>query len=286
MKNIFKKSDLPLIDKAVHSKDAYRDQVDLYYKIRVEEGFVRHIATEVMLLERAAVMGDGYAVWELAQHYYYDESVRCIPIALSWWKRAILMGNTAACDRYREHREYILSMINSYSEGMSDYADLELRLAMLAEIYLFELGTVDWKRIADSERLDRVRRLADACVPLLGVKFTGIEAISNLTFAEPGGKPYIVHALAYPDHHIALCREMMADAERLVAVIFHELGHFVCFRAMGDSAYAEKWGLTPERIASWHRGDMGYEVKTSEEDPDTLSYGVYTHWAILFAEKK
>lgn len=286
MKNIFKKSDLSLIDTAVHNRDAAKEHIDLYYKIRVEDGFVRHIATEVLLLEHAAMTGDGFAIWELAQHYYYDQSVRNIPIALSWWKRAILMGNDAARDRYREHREYILSVIHSYSEGMSEYADLELRLAMLAEIYLFELGTVDWKKLSDSERLDRVRMLARACVPLLDVKFTGIEAISNLTFTDDAGRTYPVHALAHPDHHISLCREMMCDAERLIAVIFHELGHFVCFRAMGDAAYARKWGLTPERIASWHRGDMGYDVKTSEEDPDTLSYGVYTHWAILFADRK
>ncbi len=286
MKNIFKKSDLPLIDRAVHNNDAGREQVDLYYKIRVEDGFVRHISTEVLLLERAAVMGDGYAVWELAQHYYYDESVRCIPIALSWWKRAILMGNAAAKERYREHREYILSMILEYREGMSEYADLELRLAMLAEIYLFELGTVDWKRLSDSERLDRVKRLVYASVPLLDVRFTGVESIAGLTFTDKSGRTFTVDALAHPDNHISLRREMMADGERVIAVIFHELGHLVCFRAMGDSTYAKRWGLTPERIAGWHRGDMGYEVKTNEEDPDTLSYGVYTNWAVLFAERK
>ena len=44
----------------------------------------------------------------------------------------------------------------------------------------------------------------------------------------------------------------------------------------------EIYGVTDERIASWHEGKMGYEVPTSEEDPDTLSYGVYTLWATFF----
>ena len=38
----------------------------------------------------------------------------------------------------------------------------------------------------------------------------------------------------------------------------------------------------PERIKSWHRKDMGLEVITGEEDPDSLSYGVYTTWLIHF----
>ena len=33
-----------------------------------------------------------------------------------------------------------------------------------------------------------------------------------------------------------------------------------------------------------NHGKMGYEVITSEEDPDTLSYGVYTVWASFFLE--
>jgi hypothetical protein len=41
-------------------------------------------------------------------------------------------------------------------------------------------------------------------------------------------------------------------------------------------------GITDQRIKSWENQDMGYEVVTSEEDPDTLSYGVYTLWATFF----
>lgn len=39
---------------------------------------------------------------------------------------------------------------------------------------------------------------------------------------------------------------------------------------------------TPDRIKSWHRGDMGLSVPTGEEDPDPLSYGVCTQWMIHF----
>lgn len=286
MKNIFKKSDLPLIDKAVHNKDALDEQVGLYYKIRVEDGFVRHIATEVILLERAAMMGNGYAIWELAQHYFYDEAVRNLPLSLHWWKKAIVMGNAAAKQRYTELREYLISAIADYKEGFGEYADLELRLAMLTEIYLFELGSLSWQSLSDSERIERINKLAYASAPLLDAPFSGISATPGLTFTE-NGRTYTVDGLAHPDRRaITLRSEMMVNIERVIAVLFHELGHLVCFRAMGDYEYAKKWGLTPERIASWHSGAMGYEVKTSEEDPDSLSYGVYTHWAILFDERK
>ena len=44
----------------------------------------------------------------------------------------------------------------------------------------------------------------------------------------------------------------------------------------------ELYGITDERMDSWRRNEQGYEVPTSEEDPDTLSYGVYLMWGTFF----
>ena len=81
----------------------------------------------------------------------------------------------------------------------------------------------------------------------------------------------------------------MDDYERLIEVIFHEIGHIVCFALQVEKSKGEsdklkkKYGVSDERIDSWDQQIIGYEVVTSEEDPDTLSYGTYTNWAILFA---
>ena len=44
----------------------------------------------------------------------------------------------------------------------------------------------------------------------------------------------------------------------------------------------EIYGITDDRIAAWENNVMGYEVVTFEEDPDTLSYGIYILWATFF----
>ena len=286
MKNPFKKAYLPSIDKAVHYHDALAEQVDLFYKIRTEDGFARHVATEVLMLERAAMLGNTFAVWELAMHYFYDDCIKNVPISLHWWKRAILAGVSDAVYVYKNSREYMIYLINNYKEGLSDYSDMELRLALLTEIYLFELGSLDWKAISNDERMDRIRALCYTAAQILDVPFHGVDAVPGLPYTFPDGHVGPADGLAHPEYKISLRLEMIEDAERLIAVIFHELGHLVCFKAMGDKPYAEKWGLTPERIATWYKDIKGYEVTTEEEDPDTLSYGVYTNWAILFAKRR
>lgn len=286
MKNPFNKADLPMIDRAVHSASAHDDQVNLYYKIRVEDGFVRHISTEVILLERAALAGHGFAIWELAQHYYYDDSVNSLPLALRWWKRANLLKNEAAIRIYRDYRHEIISKIQKYSEGLSEYSDIELRVAMLSEIYLFELGTVDWQALSDRDRMDRINTLTEVLKPILGVHVTYVSDVPGLTYTYPDGSVGPAYGLANQDYHIDICREILWDKEKTLAVLIHELGHYVCHRASYDTEYAKIYGITKDRVESWGRGDVHNGLTTSEEDPDTLSYGVYTNWAILFADQK
>lgn len=275
-----------MIDRAVHSASAHDDQVNLYYKIRVEDGFVRHISTEVILLERAALAGHGWAIWELAQHYYYDDSVNSLPLALRWWKRANLLKNEAAIRIYRDYRHEIISKIQKYSEGLSEYSDIELRIAMLAEIYLFELGTVDWSAMSDGERMEKVRAFTAAVEPILDIHVSYVRDVPGLTFTYSDGRVVPALGLFHPDYHIDICREILYDKEKTLAVIVHELGHYVCHHASYDTEYAKIYGITKERVASWGRGDVHNGLTTSEEDPDTLSYGVYTNWAILFADQK
>ena len=96
----------------------------------------------------------------------------------------------------------------------------------------------------------------------------------------------IVDGLAHWDYRISIRQEILDDFERLIEVLFHELGHMVAFEIIRNTENSnnlkEIYGITDERIASWNKQEMGYEVVTSEEDPDTLSYGVYTLWATFF----
>ena len=97
----------------------------------------------------------------------------------------------------------------------------------------------------------------------------------------------MVDGLAGWDWKITVREELLSDFERLIEVLFHELGHIVTFEIRKRSEEGEHlkgvFGISDERIRSWEQNEMGYEVVTAEEDPDTLSYGVYTLWAAFFA---
>ena len=286
MKNPFDKADLPMIDRAVHTATAHDDQLNLYYKMRLENGYARHVSTEVILLERAALSGHMWAIWELIKHYYFEEAVKSLPLALHWWKRANLAKHDTALSVYRDYRQEIISKIHDYREGLSEYADVELRVAMLAEIYLFELGAIDWSALSDGERMERINTLTEVIKPILGVYVTYVSDVPGLTYTYPDGSVGPAYGLANQDYHIDICREILWDKEKTLAVLIHELGHYVCHRASYDGEYAKIYGITKDRVESWGRGDVHNGITTSEEDPDTLSYGVYTNWAILFADQK
>ena len=289
MKNIFLKSNLPLIDEAVHTATDACKMYDLYHKMRCEEGLNRHIASEIVLLERAAALGNRAAMCELARHYFFDYGTDHIPYAMTWWRRANLFGVEPALSEYREKREEFLHRASEYGERFSYFANLLMRCAMLTEIHLFDLGLVDWSHLTNEERMERINTLSAAVAPLLMIDAPEMKAVANLTYTDKG-EVRRAQGMAHYEGWIDLDLDMLADRERTIAVIFHELGHFVCFRAMAGNEDArrvmEAYGLSEGRVNSWKHGEMGIEVPTSEEDPDTLSYGVYTNWAVLFADPR
>ena len=288
MKTIFKKAHLPLIDQAVHHHSDTHATYALYHKMRCEDGLDRAIASEILLLTRGAERGDPNAMVELARHYFYDYDTSHIPYALSWWRRAILTGSDIAVGEWHQHRGEFLRRISAYAEGRSAFTDIVMRCAMLTEYYLFDLGLVDWTQLDTEARLSRTRALVQAVAPVLGINAPTIDFVPGLTFTDEKGNTMTAYGLAHPRGHIDILLDMASEREWLIQVLFHEIGHFVCFAAMGNDARAAEirrnYGLTNERIESWNRGDMGIEVPTSQEDPDTLSYAVYTHWAVMFAD--
>ena len=71
-----------------------------------------------------------------------------------------------------------------------------------------------------------------------------------------------------------------------ILIFVHELGHFVVWGMLSQHRpdQMRRFGISDARVQAWKRRDMGMEVPVTEEDPDTLSYGVYTNWMILFGQ--
>jgi len=299
MKTVFLKRHLPLIDKAVHNPSDVHSTNELYCKIRFEDGLDRQIANEILLLQRGAFAGNGYAMLELARHYYYDDcGPHSLPQAISWWQKAILLNEGGAIWDIENTGGEIYGRILSYSAMPSEFANIVMKCALLTEWYLTDLGRTDWSTLTDDERVRRCINLTNAVVPILHIPDVEVKAISNLDFTWEDGRVTLVDGLAHPrvkevngvtlpDRRIDLRREMLCDYERLVAVLFHELGHVVVHSIWQgfdtDGKLQKIYGITEDRKTSWYEKRMGYEVETGEEDPDTLSYGVYTNWAVLFA---
>lgn len=288
MKNVFKKSYLPLIDRAVHHPTDADAAYSLYFKMRTEDGLDRLVAPEVLLLTRAAERGDARAISELARHYYFDYGTEMIPYALSWWRRAILTGSDTVVRELAAHRGEMYRRILAYGEGKSDFGNIVMKCAMLAEYILFEFGLADWARLSNADRLLRCRTLVEVVSPILGIRPPAVNFVRGLSFVDEYGTRKIAYGLANPDWSLDILEDMVDNREWLVQVLFHELGHFVCFSCMGNSDNARRmrkiYGVTEERSIGWNRGDRGIEIRTSEEDPDTLSYSTYTAWAVLFAD--
>lgn len=289
MKTIFKKAYLPMINTAVHNHGDANSSYSLYFKMRTEDGLDRLIAPEILLLTRAAERGDTRAISELARHYYFDYGTEMIPYALSWWRRAILTGSTTAINELRAHRKEFYRRILTYGEGKSPFADIVMKCAMVTEFILFEFGLNDWSRLSNEDRLMRCRMLVGEVAPILGIAPPSLAFVRGLTYVDRNGIRKTAYGLANPRGHIDILEDLVDNREWLIQVLFHELGHFVCYAAMGNSENARRmrsiYGLTEQRIAGWDRGDQGIEVPTSEEDPDTLSYSTYTAWAVLFADE-
>ncbi len=280
MRYIFKKAHLPLLNKVIHGEGSGRDAWTVARLMQDRDGMQHQLPSELIMLERGVAEGDIWSACELARTYFEHGGDLSLPRALSLWKRAAEVGDNGALWDLanRPIRDRILAYRLPSGD---DYTTIQMRCAMLTELHLTGFGTARWCDMTDDERLRRCRALVAECCPVLGIDQIYLFTTPRLTF-----NGNTVDALAYPDGRVELRHELLPDIERTVQLIFHELGHHVAFDMMRGGSKGQRlqqiYGISSERIASWSRGDMGYEVPTSEEDPDTLSYGVYTDWAAYF----
>lgn len=279
MKTIFKKSHLPFLKQVLHRGEG-REYWNLVRTMQDENGLQHQLPAELALLRRGAADGDAWSMCELARNYFHHGGDLLLPEALRLWKLAILQDDGGA--RYDVENLPIMSRILAYrSFDGNGYTALEMQCALLAEWYLTGLGRHRWDTQSEGERQANCEALATAVCQLLGVAPVGLEYVPCLTF-----NGNTVDALAHWEGKISIRSELMSDLERIVELVFHELGHIAAFDILRGTENGNRlkalFGLSDERIASWGRNEMGYEVPTSEEDPDTLSYGVYTLWATFF----
>ncbi len=279
MKTIFKKSHLPFLKHVLHEGEG-REYWNLARTMQDENGLQHQLPAELALLRRGAADGDAWSMCELARNYFHHCGDLFLPEALRLWKQAVLQNDGGA--KFDVENLPIYDRILAYSDKDGHpYKTLEMRCALLTEWHLTRLGFFAWENMSDSERKARCAAIAEDACRLLQVPSVALEYTPNLTFN--GGT---VDALAHWEGKITIREELLPDLERIIELLFHELGHIAAFDILrgteNGKRLKELFGLTDERVASWGRNEMGYEVPTSEEDPDTLSYGVYTLWATFF----
>ncbi len=279
MKNIFKKSNLPLINHVLHQGRG-RDNWNLARTMQDKNGLQHQLSAEIALFGRGAYQGDAWSMCELARTYFNYCGDLFLPQALGLWKQAALQNDSGAT--YDINNMPIYDRILSYqSFDRDEYNAIEMKCALLTELYLTKFGLFPWNAASVEEKIRRCENLVVIACYIMKIPQTKIEFVQGLMFNE-----MMVDGLAHWEGKISIRAELLNDYERLIQVLFHELGHIVAFEIMRNTEKStmlkQTYGITDERIESWKRQDMGYEVPTSEEDPDTLSYGVYTLWATFF----
>ena len=278
MNIIFKKSNLPFF-KSTLNNGSGRDLWSLTRMMQDEDGLQHQVPAELMLLERGASKNDPWAMCELARTYFSYCGDMFLPFALRYWVKAALNNDSGAI--YDLNNYLIKERIFSYhSFDGNQYKEIEVKCALITEMYLFRSWEGEWSVLSDYIKETRLETLMNIACQILELPHVGIKLIPNLTF-----QGNIVDGLANWDNTIFIRKELVNDKIRLVELVYHELGHMIAFeiiRGNNKEKFKQIYGLTEERINSWQLGTMGYEVPTSEEDPDTLSYGVYTLWATFF----
>ncbi len=291
MKDTFSKDHLPLIDRVVHGNCSPRDNWELARDMLMKDGHTHKSAIELALLRRGAMQGDAWSMCQLARECWkQQESItndnggaksNLVAEAISWWVRACRQNDQGAI--WDTGNYNILATINNYRTTDGEYADIEMKCALLTEYYLTDLGKSPWNSQTDSEKIERLHRLNNVCSSILGIPTPQLFFVHDLEC-----RGAIVDGVATWRDKVEIRYPLLDNYERLIQVYFHEVGHIVVFFMwISSEEIAQRlrkiYGISPERATKWQETPPAGELPFSEKDPDTLSYGVYTAWAVLFA---
>lgn len=283
MSIIFDVRQRPLINKAGSGTATGQEHGQLAQAMMQQEGLIFQRQAVRMQLQRGAWTGDPWCMGQLARSYY-DQSRELLPHALCWWRRAAVASDRGALEDLQ--RLPIEADILQYRSNSSEFADMVLRCAMLAEWVLTDLGRTSWSSLSFASRLERVQRLFDKVVPVLHLNGSIQLQHQNVL---PGQRPD-VGGLARWQQRAILIRDSIFDGySNLIRLSFHELGHFVQFSmwdpdTASSRAQQQRFGVTRERVLSW-RQKAEYPASLSspiEVDADTLAYNVLMAWTAFF----
>lgn len=284
MRIIFHKKHLPLMEKAIRGTAEGRDHWNLAVSMLRQDGLTSQQQTINMQLQQGAWQGDVWCMCELARSYY-RMGIEQFPQALYWWHRAAAVNDKGTLSDLKRYP--IEECIFNYHTTDSEFADMVARCAMMSEWVLTDMGRTDWNSLPLQRQVERVQKLTDKAVKILCMDPIQIKC-------EPApighGKVPARGIANYQDHTITIKESVFGDYPDLIAVCFHEIGHFVeysMWNLTDTSALAQRqrFGVTEDRVHTWYNNEMqpGATINTLEADADTLSYNVLLSWLTFFA---
>lgn len=285
MKTVFHKKHLQKMNKILDKTISGREHWDIAASMYREDGLTWNSQVVNMQLLQGAFQGDVWSMTQLARNYMAMNQ-KFLPQALSWWKKAIMVKDTGALS---DRKNYSLKdKILNYKSSDSEFSDMVIKCAMLAEWTLTDLGYTDWASLSLADKVDRVQKLTDDATKVLH-----IDPIKIIHNERPVIADIFADGLAHPQKKMIEIRDGVFDHyPRLIAVLFHEIGHFVTYSMWDTSTEKAKeqmarYGIRPERVFTWYSETMqegaGERINTKEADADTLSYNVQLAWMTLFA---
>ena len=283
MKHRFNKEELPFLDETFKNEKP-RNYFWLARKIEEGKHFTPNRELAIFAYEKGANMGDDWCMHALFLRLLHDP--RRFPEALSWLYKCIKAGNpTVAHDLY-DNWSFIYDRCMNFSLPENEpYANIELRCSLLACMLLLHFGNDNWEDIDLNNKKFRAQDLVDNLCKVL--KIDPITLSVEDYFKDWKGTPYADGLTYAGSHKIAIKTSSFLRYDRFVVVLFHELGHHV-IHAMMHSPEPKRtellnlYGLTEDHIEKWKQNEKGYAVTLTEEDPDTLSYGVWMTYRLLF----
>lgn len=287
MKNRFNKDELIFLEKFSSKFASARDYYWLARKQKEEKYYSYHTNRISFALQQSAYSGDEWGMYELGS-LLLNEKDR-LPEALSWIYQSAIKGNEAAKKLIYDKWAEIYSKVMTYSiKDNSEYANLEVKSAMLTAMLLIHLGLDDWNSLKEEDKIYRVSDLVNNLTRIYDIPNIKVEFKKEVTYNNGQSR---AQGLAYPNIYlIQIDSSVLLNYERLIQVIFHEVGHEIVF-TMRNNSYPKqnellaRFGLTRDRLKQWQNDEIGYAITLNEEDPDTISYGVWWTYYLYFPKR-
>lgn len=282
MKHRFNKKEIPFLSDTLLKPSRGRDYYWLARKMKESEYYTFQQNRYLHALTLGASKGDNWSMHELGKALIQDDER--LPEGLSYYYQAIISGNTGAKDDLFKQWDYVYRKIMSYKTSAEPYADIEVKCAMLTSMLLIHFGASDWNILPYNDKIFRIQDLTNNVCDILRIKRIKMDFKDVL--GNPPNKTY--QGLAYlGEYRIEIVNYVLDNYERLIQVIFHEIGHHVVWAMRSNTGLEQEmlldlYGLTKDRVVEWMQDAKGYEITLMEEDPDTLSYGVWWTYLLYF----